>query len=103
MRDGEAGPWMALELAAQAAGLLAPALQALDPAAPAATPRIGYLVRIRNARFAVHALPPDVPLLARVTHEGRGGPLTLYTATIETLDGTPLATTTLGTFLPPGG
>ena len=106
VRDGHAGPWMALELAAQVAGLLEAVKRMRDAdeagAAPPA-PRIGYLVRVRNARFAVPRVAAEAPLVARVRQEGRGGPLTLWQATVEDADGRPVAAAGLGTFVPPGG
>ncbi len=106
VRDGHAGPWMALELAAQAAGLLEAAKRQRDAdeagAAPPA-PRTGYLVRVRNARFAVPRVAAEAPLVARVRQEGRGGPLTQWQATVEDADGRPVAAAGLGTFVPPGG
>jgi 3-hydroxyacyl-[acyl-carrier-protein] dehydratase len=102
MRAGHAGPWMALELAAQAAGLLEAAVR-LRQGGEMEAPPVGYLVRVRNARFAAPRLAAGAPLLARVTREGRGGPLTLYACTVESAAGEPLAAAHLGTFLPPRG
>jgi len=103
--DGEAGVWMALELAAQAAGLLqaATSLQAADLPAAAESPgepRVGYVVRLRDARFRRPTLPAGAPLTARVELEGSGGPLSLYRARIE-LDGAVVARGSLATFVPP--
>lgn len=95
VHGGEAGPWMALELAAQAAGLLQAAGAGDD-----AEPRVGYIVRIRDARFPRPGLPADVPLLARVNHDGGGGPLSLYRVRVD-VDGAVVCTATLGTFVPP--
>lgn len=94
-RGGEAGPWMALELAAQAAGLLQAAGEGDD-----VEPRVGYIVRIRDARFSRPTLPAETTLLARVDHDGGGGPLSLYRARVE-LDGAVVCTATLGTYVPP--
>jgi len=78
---GRAPAILGLEMGAQAAGLHA-ALQAraADPAPepvgedgkgqPAAAPRLGYLVGIRQARFDESHLPVDVPL--RVTAKTAG-------------------------------
>jgi predicted hotdog family 3-hydroxylacyl-ACP dehydratase len=94
--DGAAGSWMALELAAQAAGLLQAAGER------ATEPRVGYVVRLRDARFRRPTLPAAAPLLATVELEGSGGPLSLYRASIVVEgDDTPLAGAILGTFLPP--
>jgi predicted hotdog family 3-hydroxylacyl-ACP dehydratase len=100
--EGHAGPWMALELAAQAAGLLE-AVGVVREGGGMESPQVGYLVRVRNARFAVPRLAAGAPLVARVTREGRGGPLTLYACTVEGAAGEPLAAAHLGTFLPPRG
>lgn len=102
VHEGHAGPWMALELAAQAAGLLE-AVVRLRQGGGMEAPPVGYLVRVRNARFAAPRLAAGAPLLARVTREGRGGPLTLYACTVESAAGEPLAAAHLGTFLPPRG
>ena len=85
MHDGTAGPWMALELAAQGAGLFEAVRQ---QAAADGSPRVGYLVRVRSARFAVPHLAADAPLLARVELEGGSGPLSRWTVT-SNADATP--------------
>ena len=89
---------MALELAAQGAGLFEAVRQ---QAAADGSPRVGYLVRVRSARFAVPHLAAGAALLARVDLEGGSGPLSRWTVTIESDTGTPVASATLGTFLPP--
>lgn len=106
---GQAGAWMGLELAAQAAGLLQAAEALLPPtgdaggAARAAEPRIGYIVRLRDARFPRPTVPAGAPLVARVELEGRGGPLSLYRVTVDLEGATPrrIASANLGTYVPP--
>lgn len=91
--DGGSGPWMALELAAQAAGLLQAAMVGRRDS------RVGYIVRIRDAGFLRPRLPAAVTLDARVDHQGGSGPLTLYRVGVER-DGAAVVTATLATFLP---
>lgn len=98
-RDGLAGAWMAIELAAQAAGLLQAANR---PDNRRASPAIGYLVRVREARFTTGHLPVDADLLARTELAGRNGPLSLYRATVGIPGGFALATASLGTYVAEG-
>ncbi len=98
-RGGQAGAWMAVELAAQAAGLLQAANRPDDRRG---SPAIGYLVRVREARFTTGHLPVDADLLARTELEGRNGPLSLYRATVGIPGGFALATASLGTYVPEG-
>ena len=98
-RSRQAGPWMAIELAAQASGLLEAAHHRSAGTELDALP-VGYLVRVRDARFSHPTLPTDADLLARVELQGRGGPLSLYRATIGVPGGFALATASLGTFVP---
>jgi len=100
-RAGQAGTWMAIELAAQASGLLEAALHRAAGAELDALP-VGYLVRVRGARFTHPTLPADADLLARVELQGRGGPLSLYRTTIGIPGGFALASASLGTFVPEG-
>jgi predicted hotdog family 3-hydroxylacyl-ACP dehydratase len=85
--------FLALEAAAQAAA----ALEALGRHG-ASGPRIGYLVGIRDARFAVPSLPAGRPL--RVTARLTGGafPLSVYAVTLGKA-GDDVAAGTLSTFL----
>lgn len=106
--EGHAGTWMALELAAQAAGLLEAATQRRDGEAGGneGPPRVGYLVRVRDALFAHPFLPAEAPLRVRVRRTGGSGPLTLYdfVVELERLGSEPLVELTrgsLGTFVPP--
>ena len=95
-RNGQAGAWMAIELAAQAAGLLQAANR---PDGGPTSPPIGYLVRVRQAHFTTGHLPVDADLLARAELEGSNGPLSLYRATVGIPGGFALATASLGTFV----
>ena len=96
--DGAAGTWVVLELAAQAAALLQAAGGADGDASEGAGETVGgYLVRIKNARFAQPTVPADTALVARVERTGGAGPLSLFTARVE-LDGRTIATADLATF-----
>ena len=91
--DGAAGAWAALELAAQAAGLL----QAAGAAGGTGGPVSGYIVRIRNAHFPRSTFPADTVLVARVARTGGAGALSLFDVRVEG-NGEPIATASLGTF-----
>ncbi|HEX2253318.1 MAG TPA: hypothetical protein VHQ65_08620 [Thermoanaerobaculia bacterium] len=67
----------------------------------AAAPRVGYLVRLRDVRFARPWLAAAAPLTARLELEGRTGPLTLCHFRVEDAAGTEVAAGTLGVFQPP--
>ena len=101
---GRAGAWMALELAAQAAGILQAAREARKGEEGEAedggrAPRVGYIVRLRDVRFARPDLPAGEPLVATVIEDGGGGPLSLFRACVE-LAGEALASAVLATFVP---
>ena len=87
--DGRFPAFLVLEAAAQAAA----ALEALGRR-EAAGPRIGYLVGIRDARFAVPWLPAGRPLRVAARLEGGAFPLSLYAVTAGEV-----ASGTLSTFL----
>jgi 3-hydroxyacyl-[acyl-carrier-protein] dehydratase len=85
---GRAPALLGIEAAAQAAAVLeALARREEDPA-----PRIGYLVGIREARFAVPSLPIDRPFRVSARLQGSAPPLSIYeievgeavTATVST-------------------
>lgn len=92
---GVAPTWVAIELAAQAAGLLPAAREE-----PSTVPRVGYLVRVRDARWTRPTVPAEADLIARVERVGGAGPLALFRARIE-LDGAQIASASLGTYLAP--
>jgi len=97
--EGRFPSFLALEAAAQGAG----ALEALGRRnrSEASGPRIGYLVGIRDARFARPSLPAGRPL--RVTARLAGGafPLSVYAVSIAEIGkaGEEVAAGTLSTFL----
>lgn len=92
---GWAPALLAIELAAQTAAVS----EALSRPAWAPGPRMGYLVSVRAALFAVHQLPVDEPLVAHVCSAGQALPLALYAARVEH-DGRELMRATLGAYLP---
>lgn len=73
----EAPPILGIEMGAQAAGIHA-ALQHHDPETADLTPRAGYLVAIRQARFHVKALPVGRALSVEAIARGAAGPLATY-------------------------
>jgi predicted hotdog family 3-hydroxylacyl-ACP dehydratase len=79
VRDGRAPAYVGLELAAQAAG----ALEALSSEEAPLVPRAGYLVGVREARFASEWIPADSEVHARVRRTGRAGPLTVHDVVVE--------------------
>ena len=87
--------FLALELGAQAAAVL----EALSRqgAAGGGGPRVGYLVRVRDAAFSAGVLPVGVPLSVTAVLEGAAPPLAMYKITVT--DGEePLATALLSTY-----
>ncbi len=75
--DGVCSPLLGLELAAQAAiCLLLPEGQRPPVTAK---PRVGYLVRIRDAQIHAAALPVECPLIVDLELRGRQGGLNLFT------------------------
>jgi 3-hydroxyacyl-[acyl-carrier-protein] dehydratase len=97
---GQAPAFLGLEAAAQGAALL----EALGRRgeAPAAGPRIGYLVALRGARCAVSALPVDRPFRFTVRLDGSAPPLSIYAVTVEGAGGTELLRGSISTYIPPG-
>ena len=87
--------FLALEMGAQAAA----ALEALSrqDAAGGGEPRIGYLVRVRDAAFSAGVLPVGVPLAVTAVLEGAAPPLAMYKVTVSEGD-EPLATALLSTY-----
>jgi predicted hotdog family 3-hydroxylacyl-ACP dehydratase len=92
-KDGRLPTFLALEAAAQAAA----ALEALGRR-EASGPRIGYLVGIRDARFAVPSLPAGKPLRVSARLEGGAFPLSRY-AVAAGATGREVATGIISTFL----
>ena len=75
VREGRAPAFVGLELAAQAAA----ALQALEGSDEGLlTPRSGYLVGVREARFTSAWIPAECEIHARVRRTGRAGPLAVH-------------------------
>jgi predicted hotdog family 3-hydroxylacyl-ACP dehydratase len=91
---------VAIELAAQAAAAFE-ALGRQGSESPAG-PRVGYLVSVRAARFTVHDLPLDSPLVAQVRSAGSAPPLAVYDVRVER-DGREVMSATLGTYLAASG
>lgn len=94
--DGAAIPIAAVEAAAQAAAAWE-ALQRWRDAGTA-TPRIGYLVAMRDVVFFTDRIPADRALLVSVSLEAAAPPLTHYRFEVS-LEGSPLVRGAIGTFL----
>jgi 3-hydroxyacyl-[acyl-carrier-protein] dehydratase len=90
---GRVPGFVALEMGAQAAA----ALQSLLRRDPAAAPRIGYLVGVRDAHL-VAALPTGRPIRVAAVPAGSAAALALSEIELH-LDGKRLASGTLSTFL----
>ncbi|HEX6904282.1 MAG TPA: hypothetical protein VF789_31525 [Thermoanaerobaculia bacterium] len=75
--DGRCPAFLGIEAAAQAAAVL----EALGRKDGASGPRIGYLVGIREARFAFPALPAGRPFEVTARLQGGAFPLSLYEVT----------------------
>jgi 3-hydroxyacyl-[acyl-carrier-protein] dehydratase len=71
---------LGIEAAAQAAAVLE-ALARREGEDPA--PRIGYLVGVREARFAAPSLPTGQPLRVSATLQGSAPPLSIYEIKVE--------------------
>jgi len=87
--DGFVPAFLGIEAGAQAAA----ALEALNRSPDAPGPRIGYLVGVREARFAAAALPIGRPLLVAARFQGGAPPLSIYEIAVgepgrETVTGT---------------
>lgn len=96
-RPATAPPFLALELAAQTAAVLA-ALEGGD--APSRQGAIGYLAAIRDARFLTPEIPACRRLLATVRTAGRMPPLRTYSVEVALEEGAALlVTATLSTYL----
>ena len=86
--------FLGLELGAQAAA----ALEALSRSSGDREPigRVGYLVRVRDAKFLAPRLPTDTPLRVTARLEGAMPPLAVHRIEVS-LDGVDLLTAVLGT------
>ena len=92
---GRAPCFLGLELGAQAAA----ALEALErgTATGDSAPRIGYLVRVREATFLMPDLPIETPLFVVAHLEGAAPPLAIYRISIG-VDGIEFLQATLSTY-----
>ncbi|MEE8522926.1 MAG: hypothetical protein V3T72_03260 [Thermoanaerobaculia bacterium] len=96
-RPTAAPPFLALELAAQTAAVLA-ALEGGE--SPSQAGAIGYLAAIRDARFLTPEIPAGRRLLATVRSAGRMPPLRTYSVEVALEDGAiGLVTAFLSTYL----
>jgi predicted hotdog family 3-hydroxylacyl-ACP dehydratase len=87
--------FLALELGAQAAAVLEALLR--QHSSGEGGPRVGYLVRVRDAMFATGVLPVGSPLSVTATLEGAAPPLAMYKVTVADGDEI-LATALLSTY-----
>ncbi len=94
--DGEAPTYVAIEMAAQAAAVLEALARSEGGEAP--SPRVGYLVSVRDAIFPSGPIPVGRPVEVRLRESGRGGTLALYHALV-TLGEATLLDATIGTAL----
>jgi predicted hotdog family 3-hydroxylacyl-ACP dehydratase len=94
---GENAPaCLGLEAAAQAAAALEALARRAEGGQP--SPRLGYLVGVRDAVFHVPDLPVGEPLAVTVRAAGNAGPLSVYEARVE-LAGRLLVTGTVSTYV----
>jgi predicted hotdog family 3-hydroxylacyl-ACP dehydratase len=93
-RDG-APNFLALELGAQAAAALEALLR--QGSDNGGEPRVGYLVRVRDAVFEMGVIPTGIPLTVTAVLEGAAPPLAMYRVTITDSDQI-LATALLSTY-----
>lgn len=89
--------FLALELAAQAAALLE--LAGATARGERWAKRIGYLVRVRAARFATAVVPVGRPLTVRVRRTRSAPPLFRYEAEVADADGATVFEGSFGTFV----
>ena len=94
--EGHAPPVAAIEAAAQAAAAWEAVRRSRD--AGVASPRIGYLVALRDIIFFSGSVPAERDLLVSVRLEGAAPPLTHYRIEVS-LDGKPVTRGTVATFL----
>lgn len=96
VRDGHAPAILAIEAAAQAAGVRE-ALHRLAVGRPDCAPR-GYLVSLRDVEFAAATIPADVPFAVAVRLQSVSLPLSTYAIEASTVS-QPILRGTIGTFL----
>lgn len=80
--SGRAPAFLGLELGAQAAA----ALEAIERgvATGSSVPRVGYLVRVREANFLMPDLPIETALVVTALLEGAAPPLAVYRISVGT-------------------
>ena len=93
---GRVPAFASVEIAAQAAGAHGSILQ--QAAGDFRMPRAGYLVVVRDARFARPSFSADTDLDIVVEADGAAPPLSLYTFSVRDPDGV-VAEGSLGTFV----
>jgi 3-hydroxymyristoyl/3-hydroxydecanoyl-(acyl carrier protein) dehydratase len=96
VRNGHAPAILAVEAAAQAAGVRE-ALARLAAGRPDCAPR-GYLVSLRDVEFAAGTLPADVPFVVTVRLQSVSLPLSTYAIEAGIMS-QPVLRGTIGTFL----
>jgi predicted hotdog family 3-hydroxylacyl-ACP dehydratase len=94
VKDGVAPAVVALELAAQSAGLLE-AISRDDPAGTTAS--VGYIVGLRELSMSSDAVPARREMTATVTLDGAARPLTIYRVSVS-LDGVEVVTGKINIF-----
>lgn len=98
VHEGRVPIVLAVEVAAQAAAQV-PQPSSEGPAeGAAAAGRLGYLVRLRDVRFARTEIEVDATLLASVELAGRTGPLARFDFVVGLPSGEPLAAGSLATW-----
>ncbi|HKV08957.1 MAG TPA: hypothetical protein VJ725_12515 [Thermoanaerobaculia bacterium] len=93
-RDGRVPSFLGLEAAAQAAAVL----EALERRGEGGSPRVGYLVGIRDAVLRTPDLPVDRPFRVTARVHGSAPPLSMYQVALEGRNGELLAGT-ISTYL----
>lgn len=94
VRDGVAPAVIALELAAQSAGVLEACVGDDEPDTP---PNLGYIVGLRELSMNCVEVPAGRDLIARVTLDGVARPLTIYRVSVS-LDGADILTGKISIF-----
>jgi predicted hotdog family 3-hydroxylacyl-ACP dehydratase len=94
--DGSAPPVAAIEAAAQAAAAWEALRRSRD--AGVASPRVGYLVALREIFFFAGSVPAERDLLVSVRLDAAAPPLTHYRIDVS-LEGKPVTRGTIATFL----
>jgi hypothetical protein len=116
-RSGRVPAFLAVEVAAQAAAQVPKARHAAsgaggaagggaagddaagdDAAAAVVEPRLGYLVRLREVRFARAEIEVETPLVAHLDLAGRTGPLARFDFVVVLSGGEPIAAGSLATW-----